>query len=441
MWTSDRPWATRKPEARGVPAVGATLKDQVDAWAGSPAVGHQWRRCDLTGASCTDIPGATGSDYTVTSDDLDHSLRVRESATENNLTSTSQSDPTTDVFIPFQMHDDGLKSGDKSVFGGPGFTGQASRCGSATAFPGLMDTDFHLYDSYPFASLMNEAACVWVARQESCLGLILLYSPAFVTADQSQNFAAHDDGTGKLAYTLAPGAGAEAVIEETGSLHLCGLYSLLIGSDGPFATGRPVLAGSATEGEALTTTNGTWSGSPAFGQAWLRCDTGGDACAPIGGATGGTYMPTSADVGHRLRSRVTATQSKSRSSDSDPSAVVVADRTAPTARLRLARTTLQRVLRRRFIPVDVTCDEDCAIALRANVARRVGKHLGGRKIGTGKGTGRAHRRVRVRVRLTRKARRGLRGRSALAFTLRATVTDAAGNAGKASKRARVRRAR
>ena len=440
-WTSDRPWATRKPEVQGVPAVGATLDDPVDAWAGSPAVAHQWRRCDLTGAGCTDIPGATGSGYTVTSDDVGHTLRVRESATENNLTSTALSAPSTEVFIPFETHDGKLDAGDRSVIGGLGFVGTPSRCGTATGFPGNMDTDVHLFDSYAFSSLMNEPACLWVARQPGCLGLVTLYSPAFVPSDQGQNFVAHDDGTGALSQTLAPGAGAEAVIVETGSFHLCASYSLLLGSDGPFATERPALAGTATEGARLTTTNGAWSGSPAFDHAWLRCDANGDGCAPIGGATGAAYVPARADVGHRLRSRVTATQVKSRSSDSGPSAVVVRDSAAPTARLKVARTTLQKVVKSGFIPAVVTCSEDCAIALRANVARRLGKRLGGRRIGTGKGTGKAGKRVRIRVKLRRGARRRLRGRNSVAFTLRATLTDAAGNRGTATRKARIRRKR
>jgi hypothetical protein len=174
----------------------------------------------------------------------------------------------------------------------------------------------------------------------------------------------------------------------------------------------------------------------------VTCEQSGDGCVPIGGASGAAYTPTGADVGHRLRSRVTATQVKSRSSDSDPSAVVIAaDHTPPAARIRVARTTLQRVVKRGFIPVLVTCNEDCAIALRATVVCRLGKRLGGRRIGTGKGTGAPGKRVTIRVKLTRRARRGLRARRALAYTLRATVTDPAGNSGKATKRARVRRKR
>ena len=109
------------------------------------------------------------------------------------------------------------------------------------------------------------------------------------------------------------------------------------------------------------------------------------------------------------------------------------------AKLKIARTTLQKVLTRGFIAVGVTCDEGCRVALRADVTRRLGRRLGGRRIGGGKGRGKAGKSVRIRVKLTRRARRGLRESHSLAFTLRATLTDAAGNRGKATKRARLRR--
>jgi hypothetical protein len=443
-WTSDRPWATRAPEVHGVPAVGLTLTDTVDAWAGSPVVGRQWRRCDLAGANCSDIQGATGSTYVVTDDDVGHTVGVRESATEAGLTSTSDSAVTNEVFIPLETHDGRLQSGDTSESGSLGGTGVAGRCGTPTAFPGLADNNVHFFDSYAIKSLVNEPACVWVAQGDTCLGNILVYSPAFVPTDLSRNFAATDDGTHALSYTLAPGATAQAIIVETGTLHLCGAYELVIGSDAPFATQRPELGATATEGVPLTTTNGTWSGAPAFAQAWLRCDSNGEFCAAIDGATGAAYTPTAADVGHRLRSRVTATERESLSADSLPSAAIAAgalDRTGPKVKLALVRTTLQKVVKKGFIPVDVTCDEACSVALRADVRRKLRKRLGGVKIASGKGTGAAARRVTMKVKLTRRARKGLRRARSVAFTLKATATDATGNTGTATKKAELKRRR
>lgn len=71
----------------------------------------------------------------------------------------------------------------------------------------------------------------------------------------------------------------------------------------PANTVAPVVTGIATEGQTLTTTNGTWAGSPTptFTYQWQRVTSN------IGGATSSTYVIQAADVGNTLRCVVTAT--------------------------------------------------------------------------------------------------------------------------------------
>jgi len=64
----------------------------------------------------------------------------------------------------------------------------------------------------------------------------------------------------------------------------------------PVNSALPVITGTVSVGNTLTTTTGTWSGSPAFGYQWIWADTG----AGISGATSSTYVPQSTDVGHTL---------------------------------------------------------------------------------------------------------------------------------------------
>ena len=199
-------------------------------------------------------------------------------------------------------------------------------------------------------SLINEPACVWLAHIPPasggfCSSTLALYSPTFVPANLSSNYAADDARFGALSATLAPGASAQLVVSDDGFFHGCTDYGLMIGSDAPFATGRPQLSG-ATAGAPVTTTNGTWNGAPAFAYSWRRCDAGGGGCVPIDGATGSAYTPTGDDVGSTLRSRVTATRGgRSASSDSEPSGVIAAaplDRTAPRGRSGSRRRTSRR---------------------------------------------------------------------------------------------------
>jgi hypothetical protein len=76
------------------------------------------------------------------------------------------------------------------------------------------------------------------------------------------------------------------------------------GSGGPLApanTVLPVISGTTTVGSTLTTTNGTWSGSPTgYTYQWKR---GGTA---ISGATASTYVLVTADLAATITVTVTA---------------------------------------------------------------------------------------------------------------------------------------
>ena len=93
----------------------------------------------------------------------------------------------------------------------------------------------------------------------------------------------------------------------------------------PANTAPPAISGSATVGQTLTTSDGTWSNNPtSFAYQWLRCNGGGNKCAPIAGATQKTYTVAAADEGKTLRSRVTATNADgSTSADSAQTAAVI----------------------------------------------------------------------------------------------------------------------
>lgn len=94
----------------------------------------------------------------------------------------------------------------------------------------------------------------------------------------------------------------------------------------PANTAPPSISGRAVEGQTLTETHGTWTGSPtAYAYQWEDCDGSGGACSPIAGATAQTYTLTAADVGHTIRVVESATNAGGTSAaPSAPTAVVVA---------------------------------------------------------------------------------------------------------------------
>ena len=85
--------------------------------------------------------------------------------------------------------------------------------------------------------------------------------------------------------------------------------SAVVAAAPPVNTVLPVISGTARDGQTLSATTGTWTGTPTITYAyqWQRCDALGAACQPIAGATASTYLLTPAEVGGTTRVVVTAT--------------------------------------------------------------------------------------------------------------------------------------
>jgi hypothetical protein len=93
----------------------------------------------------------------------------------------------------------------------------------------------------------------------------------------------------------------------------------------PVNTDPPQISGNPVEGETLTGTDGSWTGSDlSFERQWQRSD-GSGGFDDIAGATGSSYALTLADVGHQIRLEVVATGD---GGESDPAV------SAPTAEIQ-----------------------------------------------------------------------------------------------------------
>jgi hypothetical protein len=100
----------------------------------------------------------------------------------------------------------------------------------------------------------------------------------------------------------------------------------------PQPTGEPTISGTPVIGNVLTASNGSWSGTGPFNYTyqWLRCPASGsggngEGCTAITRANFKRYTVRPADLGHRLRVRVTAANSEgSASATSNATAIVQA---------------------------------------------------------------------------------------------------------------------
>ena len=73
------------------------------------------------------------------------------------------------------------------------------------------------------------------------------------------------------------------------------------------ANGAPTITGTAQQGDALSVSPGSWSNGPTgFSYQWEDCDTSGNNCAAITGATSSSYTLQASDVGGTVLAVVTA---------------------------------------------------------------------------------------------------------------------------------------
>ena len=87
----------------------------------------------------------------------------------------------------------------------------------------------------------------------------------------------------------------------------------------------PSVTGTARTGETLTTSNGTWTGSPTFAYQWQRSSSSGGTYSNIASAVNNTYVLTDADIGKYIKVSVVATNSVGPTSVSSAATSIVLD--------------------------------------------------------------------------------------------------------------------
>ena len=123
------PMNTTAPSATGTPAAGAALHCDPGSWTGSPSFTYQWLR------DGGEIPGATGEDYVLTTDDQGHSIACRVTGTNAGGSSAATSNA---IAVPVPSPPPPANSVAPSL-SGSARVGQRLRCdpGTWTGSPSL----------------------------------------------------------------------------------------------------------------------------------------------------------------------------------------------------------------------------------------------------------------------------------------------------------------
>jgi type II secretory pathway pseudopilin PulG len=267
------------PTISGGAQEGQALGAARGSWSGSPtSYSQQWLRCaDATQASCVAIAAATSLNYTVTSADIGSRLRISVTAGNVGGTSTATSNATAIAVAAPPV---------------------------ATQAPQLSGT-------------FREGQQVSVSQGSWSSSATVTYSYQWqLSTDGGQNWANIAAAT-NATYTLSSTDGGNKIragviaSNEGGSATAFSSASNAIDFNAPTSTGLPVISGTTTQGQTLTTTNGSWNSTltATYSYQWQRSTTVGGVWATIAGATSQTYTLQAADVGFSLRVTVTAQNS------------------------------------------------------------------------------------------------------------------------------------
>lgn len=288
------PSNTALPAISGTAEQGQLLSASNGTWSGTPPLSYtyKWEACNSSGEECETIAGATSSSYRVAGSQVGGTLRVVVTA-ENAGGSKSATSEATGVVTTGPPVNTGLP-----VISGTVEEGQTLSA-SAGSWAG----------TEPYSYTYQWERCN--SSGESC-------SNISGAAGSTYSVSVGDVGrTLRVVVTAKNSIGStEATSQQS---------TVVVGP--PVNTSAPAISGTERDGQALSASDGTWTGTLplTYAYQWQSCNSSGEACSNISGATSSTYTLGHDDVGKTVRVLVTATNSVgSASVSSEASGVVVA---------------------------------------------------------------------------------------------------------------------
>ena len=275
------PANTALPAVAGSAVEGQTVSGSTGSWANTPtSYAYQWRRCDTAGTACTDIGSATASSYLLQAADIGSTLRVRVVAS-NAAGPSAPADSAQTAVVTAAPPLVPVNTALPAVSG----TAQVGQ---------ILSGSTGSWSNSPTSYTRQWARCDSGGANCADIGGATAATYLLVAADQGSTFRV------RVTATNAAGPGAPATSAQTAVV-------TAVPPPVPVNTALPLVSGTATAGQTLTASTGTWSNGPtSYAYQWRRCNSSGGACANIGSATASTYLLQSADVGATLRVQVTA---------------------------------------------------------------------------------------------------------------------------------------
>ncbi|MGO9760470.1 MAG: hypothetical protein ACLP1Q_04320, partial [Solirubrobacteraceae bacterium] len=271
------PANTAPPVVSGEAKDEKTLITTTGTWSGSPPItySYQWESCNTAGEGCASISGATSSTYTIGHEEVGHTIRVKVTA-KNSAGEAAATSSQTATVLPSAPVNTVL----------PVVSGEAKDEKTLSASTGTWAGSPTITYGYQWESC-NTAG-------EGCAGISGATSATYAIGHEQVGHAIRV----KVTATNAAGE-ASAVSTQTTT----------VAASAPANTALPVVSGEAKDERTLSASTGTWAGSPTitYGYQWESCNTSGEGCSGISGATSATYAIGHEEVGHTIRAKVTAT--------------------------------------------------------------------------------------------------------------------------------------
>jgi hypothetical protein len=257
---------------------------------------YQWQRCNAAGASCVNVGAAISSAATsitrvIASGDVGFTMRIQVIAKNANGNSAAVFSAVTGL----------VKAAAPVNTSAPSISGTVQENQTLTSTTGVWTSSFTVTYTRQWQRCDQNGL--------NCVDIVGATGTTYVVQATDYNsrirvaITATNSGGSATAFSAPTGSALPAI---------------------PVNTAPPVVSGSAQEGQTLATSNGTWTGAGInYSYQWQRCDSSGNGCTNISGATASSYVLQAVDIGSRLRSVVKATNTAGNTSASSAAAAVV----------------------------------------------------------------------------------------------------------------------